>query len=284
MSTKQLKELTKMLVYTMAVLLFMMPLVSCDSDDDDPETPTETPTEEVSQNDLIVVSRTEVDFGEVMANASSAKVETEDKVEIVTLTNNSNERLVGLESSINFPGKAAVQVTNFSGLNPGESIDVVFTFGPSNLGPGEYTGTASLTPSIGAPIIIALKASVVPASTTEEEVTQTDLISVSSKSVDFGQVKGNTSTAKGKVEDKEVVITVTNNSNERLIGLSGSINFPGNAAVRITNFSGLEPGESFDVVFTFGPSNLEPGEYTGTATLTPSLGDPITIDLRAEVI
>ncbi len=281
MITKQLRVLTNRLAYVMAFTLCITPLVSCDSDDDNSEAETETEVTTETQDNLITLDRLEVDFGEVVANSPSGKAASEDTQEIVTLTNNSNERLVGLETAINFPGNAAVRVT-FSGLDPGESVDVVLSFGPSNLGPGMYTGTATLTPSIGTPITVDLSATVVPAPTTED-IVQSGLITVSSTTVDFGQVNANSNSAKGQSEDKQVVITLTNNSNERLIGLSSSINFPGNAAVSVT-FKGLDPGESVDVFFSFGPSNLGPGVYTGTATLTPSIGDPILMDLRAEVI
>ena len=139
-----------------ALLIFGFTLTSCDSDDSP-----KNDLEEIddTQNELIILSSYSVDFGNVKSNASTSK-SNNDTVIPVTLTNNSNEDLVGLNSSINFPGKAAVQF-EFKLLKPGESMVVNFTFGPSNLGPGEYTGEAILTPSIGDEIKIDLKATVI---------------------------------------------------------------------------------------------------------------------------
>lgn len=139
-----------------ALLICGFTLTSCDSDD--------TPKDELeemddTQNGLIILSSYSVDFGEVKSNTNTAKSNS-DTIIPVTLTNNSTEDLTGLSSSINFPGKAAVQF-KFTTLKPGESMVVNFTFGPSNLGPGEYTGEAILTPSIGDEIKIDLKATVI---------------------------------------------------------------------------------------------------------------------------
>lgn len=139
-----------------ALLICGFTLTSCDSDD--------TPKDELEEMDdrqdgLIILSSYSVDFGEVNSNTNTAK-SNNDTVVPVTLTNNSNEVLTGLSASIDFPGKAAVEF-QFKALDPGESMTVNFTFGPSNLGPGVYTGEAVLTPSIGEEIKVELKATVI---------------------------------------------------------------------------------------------------------------------------
>lgn len=138
------------------LLILGVTLTSCDSD----ESPKDE-LEEIDTNEerIISLSTYSIDFGDVKGNENTSKNNNDTTIS-VTLTNNSNEDLVGLNSSINFPGKAAVQF-DFKPLKPGESMIVNFTFGPSNLGPGEYTGEAILTPSIGEEIKVNLKATVI---------------------------------------------------------------------------------------------------------------------------
>ncbi len=220
---------------------------------------------------LIVLDKYEVDFGTVKSSALKSTPETSEV--ILTLTNKSDQTLEKLGASIEFPGKAAVKLS-FRPLAPGDSIKVPFTFAPGSLKPGEYEGKATLTPSIGEPIEVKLKATVEAAETNKK------LIVLDKYVVDFGTVKR--SALKSTPEKSEVVLTLTNKSDETLTSLGSSIEFPGYAAVKLT-FSPLAPGESIDVPFTYAPGNLKPGEYTGKATLTPSIGEPIEVILKATV-
>ncbi len=219
----------------------------------------------------VVLDKYEVDFGTVQRSAKKGTPKTS-KV-VLKLTNNSNETLTKVGTSVQFPGRASVKL-NFRPLAPGESIEVPFTFAPGSLKAGEYTGKATLTPSIGDPIEVTLKAVVEEAENTQKPVV------LSAYEVDFGTVKANSK--KNSSETKQVVLTLTNNSNETLTKVGTSVQFPGRAGVKL-NFRPLAPGESIDVPFTFAPERLKPGEYTGKATLTPSIGDPIEVVLKATV-
>ncbi len=227
-------------------------------------------------NKAISLSAYEVDFGKVLQSTTKKNAPTESRVEL-TLTNNSNETLTSLGSSIEFQGSAKVALT-FSPVAPGDSITVPFTYAPTGLEPGVYTGKATLTPSIGDPIEVALKAEVVA----NPDNNNNKAISLSAYEVDFGKVLQST-TKKNVPTESRVELTLTNNSNETLTSLGSSIEFQGSAKVALT-FSPVAPGDSITVPFTYAPTGLEPGVYTGKATLTPSIGDPIEVALKAEVV
>lgn len=144
--------------------------------------------------------------------------------------------------------------------------------------PGEYKGKATLTPSIGDPIEVELKATVIASENQSREIT------LSTYTVDFGRVSRSSSSNLSKNNNqKEVVVTLTNNSDETLTSLSAQASFPGSISVKIS-FSPLAPGESMQIPFVFSPGSTEPGDYTGSATITPSIGDPIEVELKATVI
>ncbi|MDH7445932.1 hypothetical protein [Aquimarina sp. 2201CG14-23] len=262
---KLIKKNAHLNVYILLLSITLIQ-ISCDSDNDDSIV--------IPDSNLITISQSEINFGEVVQN-TSGKNQNEISEVTLTLTNNSDEILNSLGASIEFPGSVSVNLS-FSPLDPGESIDVPFTFAPGNLEPGIYTGTATLTPSIGEPLEVKLEATVIAASDNAGK------ISLSSNVVDFGEVTQSTS-GKNQNEVSEVTLTLTNNSNEILQGLASSIEFPGSVSVKLS-FSPLAPGESIDVPFTFAPGNLQPGIYTGKATLTPSIGEPLAVELKATVI
>lgn len=129
----------------------------------------------------------------------------------------------------------------------------------------------------------------------DQDQTLDGSLSLSSDEINFGEFQSMpqaVATIKNQTEDREVILTLTNNTSETVPGLSSSINFPGNAAVNFS-FSRLDPGESIDVTFSLGSSNLGPGVYTGEATLTavildennePIKGESVTVALRVTVI
>lgn len=150
--------------YAVAFMVFSLPILSCESDDNSDQDQT--------LDGSLTLSSKEIDFGEFQSMpqaVATIKNQTEDREVVLTLTNNTSEAIPGLSSSINFPGNAAVNFS-FSRLDPGESIDVTFSFGPSNLGPGVYTGEATLTavsldennqPIEGESVTVALRATVI---------------------------------------------------------------------------------------------------------------------------
>lgn len=253
----------KKLKVVWAMIAFVAVGFTACSDDDSNDTP-------VNENGKVILDSYEVDFGEVVQ--SQGKSEEDPKEVTLTLTNNTEETVEELSSSIEFPGQAAVNL-DFTPLAPGESIDVVFTFSPSGLEPGEYTGKATLTPSIGEPLEVALKATVIAPDTDGK-------ITLNKYSIDFGEVKG----TQGKsTNEKTEIIVLTNNSEEVLTELSTEATFAGNLSVEF-DFQTLQPGESMEIPFVFSPANEEPGEYTGTAKVKPSIGEPIEIELKVTII
>lgn len=143
------------ILYSITLFCLVFIQSSCSSDNEVANN--DTPI--TSGKDLITLSRSKVDFGEVIQNNPERNENQSSKV-IVTLTNNSTETLTSLDTAIEFPGEAGVFFT-FLPIPPGASIDIPFTFSPDRLEPGMYSGKATLTPSIGEPLQITLEATVI---------------------------------------------------------------------------------------------------------------------------
>lgn len=107
------------------------------------------------------------------------------------------------------------------------------------------------------------------------------LIELSSYEIDFGEIKA--FPGKSFMDLKEEVLTLYNNTDSTLIGLGSYITFPGRAGVSL-KFSPVASGDSISVPFTYSADGLAPGEYTGEAKLIPSIGDTLTVELKATVI
>ena len=158
---KLVKKFTKIVT-----LVMFMAAVSTSCETDDSSTP-ERPITLDNLSGTLDLSSYEIDFGTFEANTTNsnlgAKQQDSDTTVVLTLTNGSDLIVNRLSSSINFDGGGAGVELRFSPLNPGESLDVPFTYKVTTTTPGMYTGQASLTPtfendSIGAPLVVDLKA------------------------------------------------------------------------------------------------------------------------------
>jgi hypothetical protein len=148
---------------------------------------------------------------------------------------------------------------------------VKFTSGDTD--PGSFKGTLTLTPSVGEPIEVKLTATVTAV---------TGSIVVDKNSIAFGSLPRGT----GAESMKEVIVKLTNNTNKTLDGLTQKLSTSGVGSVKATliNFSSLAPGESINIPVKFTSGDTDPGNFNGTLTLTPSIGNPIEIKLTASVI
>ncbi len=157
-TVKKLSSIATMFIFVAASL------VSCEKDDN--STTPEQPIIPSNLSGIVELDTYNVDFGTFKATAPKAskavKEQQADTTVVLTLTNGSSLKIKGLSSSVDFDGGGVATKIKWSGLEPGESIQVPYEYKINEEFPGTFTGTASLTPtfendSIGEPLKTTLK-------------------------------------------------------------------------------------------------------------------------------
>lgn len=144
----------KKLQYLAVAVLFSMSLISC-GDDTITASDNGDLIEDGISNGNIVLDKYSINFGKIQVTKGKPSFDNQ-KTEIITLTNNSDETITGLDIAVDFEGNLDANV-EFAPVPKGETIDIPFTFSPSSDEvSGEYKGKAIITPSIGDPIEIEL--------------------------------------------------------------------------------------------------------------------------------
>ncbi|PKV49598.1 uncharacterized protein DUF1573 [Aquimarina sp. MAR_2010_214] len=251
------------LIISVLVVLFTISITSCDKDDD----ATPPVVNEVS----IKLDKSSVDFEKVKQGDS--------KEVILKLTNSSKATINSLSSKVTISGGAIGVSFKFSPLAPGKSINIPVKFTSAKTTKlGIYQGKLILTPSNGKPVEVSLSVNVVKADDKPVE----GKVVVDKNAINFGSLPKGT----GTESMKEVIVKLTNNTNKTLEGLTQKLSTSGVGSVKATlvNFSSLAPGKSINIPVKFTSGDTDPGSFKGTLTLTPSIGEPIIVNLSAMVI
>jgi hypothetical protein len=250
----------------LALFVLFISLTGCNNDDYDDDILQSKP---VKVKQEISVDKNKIDFGTVKSIIGKKEV-------VITVTNKSKVTISGFKAKVDhdsFQGIVSVKAESTIIL-PSKSIKIFVTYKAIKAKAGNYKGalirlTSPKNEFIKIPLIVKVIKN-------EESI-----LSLDKNKIDFGDVIAKT----GK---KEVIIKVTNRSNEAVVGFIPELkatSFQGVVKIRAEK-SIIAPGKSIKLFVTYKAENAKPGKYKGgTITLSTLIDDKtIIIPLTVNVI
>jgi hypothetical protein len=199
----------------------------------------------------LLITPTVLEFGEVQVGTTSPQ-------QIVNITNAGAAPVV-MSGAGGAPGVPFNAVQNCQGLTlaPGESCQMFFTFSPTGTGPSTATSSGTWN---GQPFAIELQGTGVEPK-----------LLITPTALQFGEVPVGTTSP-------QQIVNITNTGTAPVV-MSGAGGAPGSPFNAVQNCQGqtLDPGESCEMFFSFGPT--DPGLATATSSGTWN-GQPFSIALR----
>jgi hypothetical protein len=192
-----------------------------------------------------------LEFGEVQVGTTSPQ-------QIVDITNTGSGPVV-MSGAGGAPGAPFSAVQNCQGqtLDPGESCQMFFTFGPTETGPATATSSGTWN---GQPFAIELQGTGVGPQ-----------LLITPTALEFGEVGVGTTSP-------QQIVNITNAGTSPVV-MSGAGGAPGAPFNAVQNCQGmtLAPGESCQMFFTFRPTQTGPATATSAGTWN---GQPFAIALE----